>query len=142
MKRTSSLIDNVEILPILKKSLVESTDTFVNKIDIETKMYRNTIWYKSLLNAEKACLKEDKIKKIHYKFEDDKEMVEEYNVDTQVLIRRAWKVKRNLGGEGKWEVEVGDSIPDATPHIDAADICESKDQVCISFIEDNGENLL
>uniref|UniRef100_A0A2A4IZW6 Protein DPCD n=1 Tax=Heliothis virescens TaxID=7102 RepID=A0A2A4IZW6_HELVI len=95
-----------------------------------SKMFRNTIWYRSLLDAEKSCLKEDKIKKIHYKFQDDKEMVEEYNVDTQVLLRRAWKVKGKLGGDGKWEVEIGDPIPDATPHIEGAgaDIMESKDQ--------------
>lgn len=95
-------------------------------------MFRNTIWYRSLLDAEKSCIKEDKLKKIHYKFQDDKEMVEEYNVDTQVLLRRAWKVKGKIGGEGKWEVEIGDPIPDATPYIDGAgaDIMESKDQVC------------
>ncbi|XP_022828014.1 protein DPCD isoform X2 [Spodoptera litura] len=90
----------------------------------------NTIWYRSLLDAEKSCLKEDKLKKIHYKFQDDKEMVEEYNVDTQVLLRRAWKVKGKLGGEGKWDVEIGDPMPDATPHIEGigADFMESKDQ--------------
>lgn len=91
-------------------------------------MYKNTIWYKSLLNAEKTCLKEDKIKKIHYKFEDGREMVEEYNVDTHVLLRRAWKMKGKLGGEGKWSVEVGDPIPDATTNTDVLDIIESKDQ--------------
>lgn len=97
-------------------------------------MFRNTIWYRSLLDAEKSCLKEDKLKKIHYKFQDDKEMVEEYNVDTQVLLRRAWKVKGKIGGEGKWDVEIGDPIPDATPHIEnaGADIMESKDQVSFS----------
>lgn len=66
---------------------------------------------------------------MHYKFEDGKEMVEEYNVDTYVMLRRAWKVKGKLGGEGKWDVEVGDPIPDATPNTDALDIMESKDQV-------------
>ncbi|KAM3964946.1 protein DPCD [Aphomia sociella] len=95
-------------------------------------MYKNTIWYKSLLGAEKSCLKEDKIKKIHYKFEDAKEMVEEYNLDTQVLLRRAWKVKGKLGGEGKWDVEIGDPIPDATPNIEVADIVESKDQPIVT----------
>ncbi|CAK1585266.1 unnamed protein product [Parnassius mnemosyne] len=94
--------------------------------------YKNLIWYKSLLSAEKSCLKDDKIKKVHYKFEDGREMVEEYNVDTQVLLRRAWKVRGKLGGEGKWHVEVGDPIPDATPSNDVADIIESKDQPVLS----------
>ncbi|XP_013191145.2 protein DPCD isoform X2 [Amyelois transitella] len=91
-------------------------------------MFKNTIWYKSLMGAEKSCLKEDKIKKVHYKFEDGREMVEEYNTDTEVLLRRAWKVKGKLGGEGKWEVEVGDPIPDATPNTETAEIIESQDQ--------------
>ncbi|CAH2982476.1 unnamed protein product [Chilo suppressalis] len=91
-------------------------------------MYKNTEWYKSLMEAEKSCLKEDKIKKIHYKFDDDREMVEEYNVDTQVLLRRAWKVKGKLGGEGQWSVEIGDPIPDVNPSIENAEIKESKDQ--------------
>ncbi|CAH0587044.1 unnamed protein product [Chrysodeixis includens] len=105
-----------------------------NIIEGNSKMYRNSIWYRSLLDAEKTCLKEDKLKKIHYKFQDDKEMVEEYNVDTQVLLRRAWKVKGKLGGEGKWDVEIGDPIPNATPITDgpAADIIESKDQPILS----------
>ncbi|XP_023945690.1 protein DPCD [Bicyclus anynana] len=90
--------------------------------------YKNSIWYKSLLNAEKTCLKEDQIKKIHYKFEDGNEMVEEYNADTRVLLRRAWKVKGKIGGEGKWLVEIGDPIPDAVTNTDALDIKESKDQ--------------
>nr|XP_049703418.1 protein DPCD [Helicoverpa armigera] len=113
----------------------EGFDSIQKRIKISlsegnSKMFRNTIWYRSLLDAEKSCLKEDKIKKIHYKFQDDKEMVEEYNVDTQVLLRRAWKVKGKLGGDGKWEVEIGDPIPDATPRIEGAgaDIMESKDQ--------------
>lgn len=93
-------------------------------------MYKNTIWYQSLQSAEKSCLKEDKIKKIHYKFEDEREMVEEYNIDTQVLLRRAWKLKGKLGADEKWEVEVGDPIPNAiTMNTDAADIMECQDQV-------------
>lgn len=101
-----------------------------------TAMYKNTIWYQSLQAAEKSCLKEDKIKKIHYKFEDEREMVEEYNTDTQVLLRRAWKLKGKFGVDEKWEVEVGDSIPNATTvNTDAADIMESQDQVNIYFVQ-------
>ncbi|CAH2046996.1 unnamed protein product, partial [Iphiclides podalirius] len=59
-------------------------------------------------------------------------MVEEYNVDTQVLLRRAWKVKGNLGGEGKWLVEVGDPIPEVNPNNEIADIIESKDQPVVT----------
>lgn len=116
----------------MKRScLVEEAFIKVAKVNNEenSKMYKKTIWYNELLGAEKSCIKEDKLKKIHYNFENGKEMVEEYNVDTQVLLRRAWKVKGKLGGEGKWDVEIGDPIPDATPRIDSgAEIMESKDQ--------------
>lgn len=40
--------------------------------------------------------------------EDGKEMVEEYNLDTNVLVRRAWKEKGKLGQDIGWSVEVGD----------------------------------
>lgn len=100
-----------------------------------TAMHKNTIWYQSLQAAEKSCLKEDKIKKIHYKFEDEREMVDEYNIDTQVLIRRAWKLKGKLRSDEKWEVEVGDPIPNATPtNTDAADIMECQNQVKYYFL--------
>lgn len=91
-------------------------------------MFKNTMWYKSLLNAEKTCLKEGTIKKVHYKFEDDREMVEEYNIDTEVLLRRAWKLKGKLKSDGKWDVEIGDPIPDLSSS-EIPDIIESQDQV-------------
>ncbi|KAJ8723423.1 hypothetical protein PYW08_003335 [Mythimna loreyi] len=121
MKRNCLIEDFEDFDSIQKRNKVSQTCPV---------MFRNTIWYRSLLDAEKSCMKEDKLKKIHYKFQDEKEMVEEYNADTQVLLRRAWKVKGKLGGAGKWEVEIGDPIPDATPQIEGsgADIMESKDQ--------------
>lgn len=105
-----------------------------NPSGITAAMDNNTIWFKSLQAAEKSCLKEDKIKKVHYKFEDEREMVEEYNTETEVLLRRAWKLKGKFGVDEKWEVEVGDPIPNATPNnTDAADIMECQDQVSIEF---------
>ncbi|XP_069677865.1 protein DPCD isoform X2 [Periplaneta americana] len=35
-------------------------------------------------------------------------MIEEYNMDTDVLTKRAWRKKTSLGGDGQWEVEIGD----------------------------------
>ncbi|KAJ0183197.1 hypothetical protein K1T71_001173 [Dendrolimus kikuchii] len=122
MKRKSCLVE-----PFEEKDDIEKKIRELNKKNNLT-MYKNSIWYRSLLAAEKSCLKEDKTKKVHYKFDDDSEMVEEYNVDTQVLLRRAWRVKNKIGGEAKWNVEVGDPIHDANPHIDIADITEAKDQ--------------
>lgn len=126
MKRNVCLIEAIEDNDILPKKVKERTR------QTSPKMHKNTIWYRSLVDAEKTCLKEDKLKKIHYKFDDGREMVEEYNVDTQVMCRRAWKVTGKLGGEGKWDVEVGDSIPDATPNNDV-DIMEANDQVTSLF---------
>lgn len=127
MKRRSNLIEALD---------ASHQNSFEKKLKAnfakcyQSAMHKNTVWYKSLLDAEKSCMDGDKIKKFHYKFEDDKEMVEEYNVDTKVLLRRAWKLKGKLGGEGKWSVEIGDPIPDATPNVEVAEIVESKDQVC------------
>ncbi|KAL4709429.1 hypothetical protein ACJJTC_019726 [Scirpophaga incertulas] len=107
-------------------------DNFVKSYKHSDKMYKNTTWYKCLIDSEKSCLKEDITKKIHYKFDNDKEMVEEYNLETCVLLRRAWKVKGKLGGEGKWSVEIGDPIYDTTPNNETADIVESKDQPIVT----------
>ncbi|KAK9744184.1 DPCD protein family [Popillia japonica] len=38
-------------------------------------------------------------------------MVEEYNMDTGVLTRRAWRRQTNMGGEGDWDIEIGDPEP-------------------------------
>jgi hypothetical protein len=46
--------------------------------------------------------------KVHYRFSPVEEMVEEYNWETGVLIRRAWRKKNTLGGEEHWDVEIGD----------------------------------
>lgn len=43
--------------------------------------------------------------------EDGKEMVEEYNMDTNVLVRRAWKEKKDFTETAGWIVEVGDREP-------------------------------
>ncbi|XP_051474473.1 protein DPCD isoform X3 [Apus apus] len=48
--------------------------------------------------------------KIHYLFEDGKEMAEEYNLKTGQLVSRKWREKNTLGGSGKWQVEVGEPI--------------------------------
>ncbi|NXG81454.1 DPCD protein, partial [Stercorarius parasiticus] len=47
-------------------------------------------------------------RKIHYLFEDGKEMAEEYDVKTGQLVSRKWREKNTLGGSGKWQVEVGE----------------------------------
>ncbi|KRT84554.1 hypothetical protein AMK59_446 [Oryctes borbonicus] len=70
-----------------------------------------TDWVSRLRNAKKSCLTQGNLKKVHYELEKDLELVEEYNMDTGVLTRRAWRRKANLGGEGDWDVEIGDQEP-------------------------------
>lgn len=47
-------------------------------------------------------------RKVHFLLEDGKEMVEEYNIDTNVVVRRVWKEKNSFGTNIGWTVEVGD----------------------------------
>lgn len=68
-------------------------------------------WKTTLKNAKKTCIQQGNLRKVHYELPSGKEMVEEYNMDTSVVTRRAWKVKKELGGEGQWSIEVGDPEP-------------------------------
>lgn len=43
--------------------------------------------------------------------EDGREMVEEYHLETNVLVRRAWREKGKLGQDVDWNVEIGDPQP-------------------------------
>uniref|UniRef100_A0A8C6ZGY7 Protein DPCD n=1 Tax=Nothoprocta perdicaria TaxID=30464 RepID=A0A8C6ZGY7_NOTPE len=65
-------------------------------------------WRERLRAARKAALVQDGKRKIHYLFEDGKEMAEEYDMKTGRLVSRKWREKNALGGFGMWQVEVGD----------------------------------
>ncbi|NXQ60025.1 DPCD protein, partial [Anthoscopus minutus] len=65
-------------------------------------------WLERLRAAGKTALVQDGKRKIHYLFEDGKEMAEEYDIKTGQLISRKWREKNTLGGTGKWQVEVGE----------------------------------
>lgn len=62
--------------------------------------------------------------------EDGREMVEEYHLETNVLIRRAWKEKGKLGQDVGWKVEIGDPEPRQS-NIEVYGIEESSSTVCI-----------
>lgn len=68
-------------------------------------------WVTNLLKAKKSCITQNNLLKVHYALPDGNEMVEEYDVNTNVLNRRAWRIKNRMGGEGEWNVEVGDPEP-------------------------------
>ena len=61
--------------------------------------------------------------------EDGREMVEEYHLETNVLVRRAWKEKGKLGQDVGWKVEIGDPEPRQS-NIEVYGIEESSSTVC------------
>ncbi|XP_012541146.1 protein DPCD [Monomorium pharaonis] len=65
-------------------------------------------WLRIIQNARKTAIIEDGKRKVHFLLEDGKEMVEEYNTNTNVVVRRAWKKKNGFGTNIGWTVEVGD----------------------------------
>ncbi|KAL2726885.1 protein DPCD isoform X1 [Vespula squamosa] len=71
-------------------------------------------WLKRIQNAKKTAIIQDGKRKVHFLMEDGKEMVEEYHMDTNVLVRRAWKEKGNFVKNTDWVVEVGD--PELKPN--------------------------
>lgn len=78
-------------------------------------------WMELLSSAEKSSIISGKCRKIHYKFpRGGQEMIEEYSLETGVLLRRAWKRKHELRGDPGWEIELGDSIPDVARADDGA----------------------
>lgn len=70
-----------------------------------------TDWLSQLKKAKKSCIVDGKLKRVHFDFGDGREMVEEYNLDTNVVTRRAWRRNKELKGEDQWEVEIGDPEP-------------------------------
>ncbi|XP_043583790.1 protein DPCD [Bombus pyrosoma] len=68
-------------------------------------------WLRLIQNATKTAIIQDGKRKVHFLMEDGREMVEEYHLETNVLVRRAWKEKGKLGQDVGWKVEIGDPEP-------------------------------
>ena len=68
-------------------------------------------WLNLIQSAKKTAIIQDGKRKIHFLMEDGREMVEEYHLETNVLVRRAWREKGKLGQDVDWNVEVGDPQP-------------------------------
>lgn len=78
------------------------------------------IWLDYLKSAEKSSVIQNDVRKILYRFPDKNEMIEEYSMSTGIVLKRAWKRKRDvltfspndngLLGDGhfQWEYELGD----------------------------------
>lgn len=78
-------------------------------------------WLNYIKNAEKSSFISGKIRKVHYKCGDGAEMLEEYSMDTGVLMRRGWKKRNDVlcmqpAGEDankilhNWDIELGEVI--------------------------------
>ncbi|THD21513.1 hypothetical protein D915_007639 [Fasciola hepatica] len=65
-------------------------------------------WLERLKASKKTLLVQDGKKKVHYTFDDTLELVEEYDEKTLLLLTRKWRKKTALGGDGLWDVEVGE----------------------------------
>ena len=70
-------------------------------------------WLEELKNSKKTCLVSEGKKKVHYLFSSGVEMAEEYELKTGALLLRKFKRKGMLGGEGKWEIEIGSNTASA-----------------------------
>ncbi|XP_060822578.1 protein DPCD [Bombus pascuorum] len=68
-------------------------------------------WLRLIESATKTAIIQDGKRKVHFLMEDGREMVEEYHLETNVLVRRAWKEKGKLGQDVGWKVEIGDPEP-------------------------------
>ena len=62
-------------------------------------------------------------------------MVEEYNLETNVVVRRAWKVTKKFGSQPKWEVEIGDPEPCFQEDMENSGIKESSTAVSKQSIQ-------
>lgn len=77
-------------------------------------------WIDYIKNAKKVSFISGKLRRIHYTMQDGAEMVEEYSMDTGVLVKRAWKKKRDIlctasaddpnSIHYNWDVELGEQI--------------------------------
>lgn len=75
-------------------------------------------WLNYLRTAEKASIITGKVRKVHYKMCDGAEMLEEYSMETGILIRRAWKKRTDvlcmkpadddLNTRFDWNIELGE----------------------------------
>ncbi|XP_058497307.1 protein DPCD [Solea solea] len=82
-------------------------------------------WSGTLQSSRKTALLQDGKRKIHYLFIDGQEMVEEYDLETDELIVRKWRQKSKIGGQGEWQVEVGEQLASPVPSLDSSMIKEN-----------------
>lgn len=121
----STATEQTEILIFLLES------TKLHKMSYET-------WINYIKSSEKTSFISGKLRRIHYKFPDGNEMTEEYNMETGVLIKRAWKKKKDIlcmntddisSTNFNWEIELGEYIKPLKT--DEFLLKESQTEVCV-----------
>lgn len=78
-----------------------------------------------LKSAKKTSLIQDGRRKVHIVFPDGGEMVEEYDVKNSELLVRKWRKIGMIGGEGRWDYEVGEQLMKA-PQVQMEGLMESR----------------
>ncbi|KAM9770357.1 protein DPCD isoform 1-T1 [Menidia menidia] len=82
-------------------------------------------WSDALKSSKKTALINDGKRKVHYLFTDGKEMAEEYDLKTDELNVRKWRLKSTLGAQSSWQVEVGEPLSSLAVSLDSDVIKES-----------------
>ncbi|XP_078079157.1 protein DPCD isoform X1 [Mustelus asterias] len=82
-------------------------------------------WLESLRGAKKTAVLQEGKRKVHYLFLDGSEMVEEYEVSNDQLIVRKWRQKSQLGSQGQWQIEMGETFSGAVGNLEQQLIQES-----------------
>lgn len=76
-------------------------------------------WIDYIESADKTSFITANRRRIHYKFPDNVEMIEEYSMDTGICIKRAWKKRRDVlcmdddnmsNINFNWDIELGEHI--------------------------------
>ncbi|XP_015117135.1 protein DPCD [Diachasma alloeum] len=89
-------------------------------------------WLNVLQKAKKTAIIQDGTRKVHFLLEDGRELVEEYNLETNVVTRRAWREKGKLGQDVGWVVEIGDPEPQKEDNLEISGIRESSSAPFVS----------
>eukprot|EP00003_Mantamonas_plastica_P001822 TRINITY_DN1130_c2_g1_i2.p2 TRINITY_DN1130_c2_g1~~TRINITY_DN1130_c2_g1_i2.p2 ORF type:complete len:148 (-),score=31.93 TRINITY_DN1130_c2_g1_i2:436-879(-) len=87
--------------------------------------------------GKSACIQADGLKKVHTEFDDGVEMVEEYDLKTDVLKVRKFRTVTELGGQTDWVFEIGSAPKQFKPS--STMLIASPNNVSVGVVgEDNG----
>ncbi|XP_055536010.1 protein DPCD [Wyeomyia smithii] len=89
-------------------------------------------WLAKVRGADKSSAIQGKIRKVHYNFPDGSEMMEEYSIETGIILRRAWKLRSDVFRKDDWQVELGDPIPKSLTKADSMMLCEASTEPVLS----------